>query len=79
MRYSATRLVEEMCKNEPYALEASGNLQDLETITPESLFAYYKKMLSEDEIDLYVIGDIDGSKWRHWLTSMCRCKNMSSC
>ncbi|MFY0801855.1 EF-P 5-aminopentanol modification-associated protein YfmF [Peribacillus frigoritolerans] len=62
MRYSATRLVEEMCKNEPYALEASGNLQDLETITPESLFAYYKKMLSEDEIALYVIGDIDGSE-----------------
>ncbi|MCR8869876.1 EF-P 5-aminopentanol modification-associated protein YfmF [Peribacillus frigoritolerans] len=62
MRYSATRLVEEMCKNEPYALEASGNLQDLEAITPESLFAYYKKMLSEDEIDLYVIGDIDGSE-----------------
>jgi predicted Zn-dependent peptidase len=62
MRYSATRLVEEMCKNEPYALEASGNLQDLETITPESLFAYYKKMLSEDEIDLYVIGDIDESE-----------------
>ncbi|MFJ7507915.1 EF-P 5-aminopentanol modification-associated protein YfmF [Peribacillus simplex] len=62
MRYSATRLVEEMCKNEPYALEASGNLQDLETITPESLFAYYKKMLTEDEIDLYVIGDIDESE-----------------
>ncbi|MFY0780384.1 pitrilysin family protein [Peribacillus simplex] len=59
MRYSATRLVEEMCKNEPYALEASGNIQDLETITPESLFAYYKKILTEDEIDLYVIGDID--------------------
>ncbi|KRF68221.1 zinc protease [Bacillus sp. Soil768D1] len=59
MRYSATRLVEEMCKNEPYALEASGNLQDLETITPESLFTYYKKVLTEDEIDLYVIGDID--------------------
>ncbi|MEF2095547.1 pitrilysin family protein [Bacillus sp. CFBP9009] len=62
MRYSAIRLVEEMCKNEPYALDASGNLQDLETITPESLFAYYKKVLAEDEIDLYVIGDIDESE-----------------
>ncbi|WP_144527123.1 EF-P 5-aminopentanol modification-associated protein YfmF [Peribacillus simplex] len=62
MRYSATRLVEEMCKNEPYALEASGNLQDLETITPESLYAHYKKVLTEDEIDLYVIGDIDESE-----------------
>ncbi|GAB6258704.1 MULTISPECIES: EF-P 5-aminopentanol modification-associated protein YfmF [Peribacillus] len=62
MRYSAIRLVEEMCKNEPYALEASGNLQDLETITPESLFSYYNKVLAEDEIDLYVIGDIDESE-----------------
>ncbi|PJN87204.1 EF-P 5-aminopentanol modification-associated protein YfmF [Bacillus sp. mrc49] len=62
MRYSATRLVEEMCKTEPYALEASGNLEDLETITPESLFSYYQKMLAEDEIDLYVIGDIDESE-----------------
>ncbi|MGE6608940.1 EF-P 5-aminopentanol modification-associated protein YfmF [Peribacillus sp. NPDC076916] len=62
MRYSATRLVEEMCKKEPYALEASGNLQDLETITPESLYAYYKKVLTEDEIDLYVIGDINESE-----------------
>lgn len=62
MRYSAIRLVEEMCKNEPYALEASGNLRDLETMTPESLFSYYKKVLAEDEIDLYVIGDIDESE-----------------
>jgi predicted Zn-dependent peptidase len=62
MRYSATRLVEEMCKNEPYALEANGNIQDLETMTPESLFAFYKKVIAEDEIDLYVIGDIDESE-----------------
>lgn len=59
MRYSATRLVEEMCKGEPYALDATGNLNDLDEITPASLFAYYKKALSEDEIDFYVIGDID--------------------
>ncbi|MFJ7638526.1 EF-P 5-aminopentanol modification-associated protein YfmF [Peribacillus sp. NPDC097264] len=62
MRYSATRLVEEMCKNEPYALEASGNLEDLETITPQSLYAFYEKMLAQDDIDLYVIGDIDESE-----------------
>lgn len=62
MRYSATRLVEEMCKDEPYALDASGNLQDLETITPKSLYTYYEKALAEDDIDLYVIGDIDESE-----------------
>lgn len=59
MRYSTKRLVEEMCENEPYALEAMGTEADLEKITPELLYTYYKKALSEDEIDFYVIGDIN--------------------
>jgi predicted Zn-dependent peptidase len=58
MRYAATRLVEVMCENEPYSLEASGNIEDLEKITPESLFDYYQKVIAEDEIDFYVIGDV---------------------
>lgn len=58
MRYASTRLVEEMCANERYALEASGNLEDLEMVTAASLYEYYQKVLSEDEIDLYVIGDV---------------------
>ncbi|RFU61593.1 EF-P 5-aminopentanol modification-associated protein YfmF [Peribacillus glennii] len=59
MRYSAKRLVEEMCKDEPYALEQTGNQEDLEKITPGSLYEYYIKALAEDEIDLYIIGDVD--------------------
>ncbi|WP_156936093.1 EF-P 5-aminopentanol modification-associated protein YfmF [Anoxybacteroides tepidamans] len=59
MRYANLRLVEEMCKNEPYALHTNGQLEDVDAITPESLFAYYEKTLQEDEIDLYIIGDID--------------------
>ncbi|MFJ8243912.1 EF-P 5-aminopentanol modification-associated protein YfmF [Peribacillus asahii] len=58
MRYSSKRLVEEMCANEPYALEANGRLEELEQITPMSLYDYYQKALNEDEIDLYVIGDL---------------------
>ncbi|WP_110929478.1 EF-P 5-aminopentanol modification-associated protein YfmF [Bacillus massiliglaciei] len=58
MRYSAIRLVEEMCKDERYALDANGRIEDLEHITPEGLFNYYHKALSEDKVDLYVIGDI---------------------
>ncbi|RFU67835.1 pitrilysin family protein [Bacillus sp. V59.32b] len=59
MRYSTKRLVEEMCENEPYALETIGFEADLDKITPELLYSYYKKALSEDEIDFYVIGDIN--------------------
>lgn len=58
MRYASTRLVEEMCADEPYALDASGKLEELEKVTAASLYEYYQKALSEDEIDLYVIGDV---------------------
>lgn len=58
MRYANLRLVEEMCKGEPYALHTDGQLEDVDHITPENLFDYYQKALQEDEIDLYIIGSI---------------------
>ncbi|MED4904155.1 EF-P 5-aminopentanol modification-associated protein YfmF [Parageobacillus thermoglucosidasius] len=58
MRYASLRLIQEMCKGEPYALHANGELDDVDRITAEELFQYYKKTLQEDEIDLYVIGDV---------------------
>ncbi|MES1043121.1 peptidase M16 [Bacillus obstructivus] len=59
MRYSNVRLVEEMCKGEPYALDANGIASKVEEITPQNLFAYYKKAISEDELHLYIIGDVN--------------------
>ncbi len=58
MKYSSTRLVEEMCKGERYALHVHGEMDEVDRITAESLFAYYKKAFAEDEMDLYVIGDV---------------------
>jgi predicted Zn-dependent peptidase len=59
MRYANLRLVEEMCKGEPYALHVNGELEDVDKITSKSLYDYYKKALQEDELDLYIIGDVD--------------------
>ncbi|MGE8204016.1 EF-P 5-aminopentanol modification-associated protein YfmF [Heyndrickxia sp. NPDC080065] len=59
MRYSSVRLVEEMCKDEPYALDANGKLEKVEEITPKTLFDYYQKAINEDELHLYIIGDVD--------------------
>ncbi|MDR7076259.1 putative Zn-dependent peptidase [Neobacillus niacini] len=58
MRYSNVRLLQEMCKGEPYALQVNGEAEDVEGITPENLYEYYKKAFLEDEMDLYVIGDV---------------------
>ncbi|OAS83271.1 MULTISPECIES: EF-P 5-aminopentanol modification-associated protein YfmF [Metabacillus] len=59
MRYSNLRLVQEMCKGEPYALHVNGDIEDIEQISPQTLFDYYQKAISSDKIDLYVVGDLD--------------------
>ncbi|MEW4283649.1 EF-P 5-aminopentanol modification-associated protein YfmF [Priestia koreensis] len=61
MRYSNLRLVEEMCKEEPYRLHVNGRIEDIEGITPEILHNYYQEALNKDDIHLYIIGDIDVS------------------
>ncbi|MDR6124151.1 putative Zn-dependent peptidase [Bacillus sp. SLBN-46] len=58
MRYSNVRLLQEMCKEEPYALEVNGEAADVAGITAENLYEYFKRAFLEDEMDLYVIGDV---------------------
>ena len=59
MKYSNFRLIQEMCKDEPYAMNVHGQLEDVETITAANLYEYYQQALSEDELDLYVVGDVN--------------------
>lgn len=62
MKYSSIRLVEEMCKNEPYGLEVNGMAEDVEQITASSLYEYYVHAIETDEIDVYVVGDVDAQQ-----------------
>ena len=62
MRYSNVRLIQEMCKDETYALYVHGNLEEVEAITEQNLYEYYKRALAEDELDLYVVGDVDSDE-----------------
>ncbi|MBM7603256.1 putative Zn-dependent peptidase [Metabacillus crassostreae] len=57
MRYSNLRLVQEMCKDEPYALHVNGEIDQVDQITGETLYEYYKKSITTDKIDMYVVGD----------------------
>lgn len=62
MRYSSLRLVQEMCKNEPYQLHVNGRIEDIEEITPHSLYDYYQQILKDDQADLYIVGNINTSE-----------------
>ncbi|MFO1445973.1 insulinase family protein [Bacillus sp. Bva_UNVM-123] len=59
MRYSSFRLVEEMCREEPYSLHVHGQKEEVDHITPENLYEYFVTAFNEDELDLYVVGDVD--------------------
>lgn len=62
MRYASVRLIEEMCKGEPYALYVHGEQDEVDTITPESLYDYYVQAIEEDALDLYVVGNINAEE-----------------
>ncbi|MFD1607751.1 EF-P 5-aminopentanol modification-associated protein YfmF [Oceanobacillus luteolus] len=59
IRYANMRLIEEMCEGEAYSIHVNGYEDELETITGADLFAYYKEMVKTDEMDIYVVGDMD--------------------
>ena len=59
MRYANMKATEVMCKGEAYAIPAFGDIAGVEAITPTSLYEYYKGMLQTDNIDLYIVGDVD--------------------
>ena len=60
--YSLLRLFEVMDKKRVSSYRMVGYLEDLEKITPSSLYQYYQKMIRSDLVDIFVIGDIDVKK-----------------
>ncbi|TGB04743.1 EF-P 5-aminopentanol modification-associated protein YfmF [Halobacillus salinus] len=62
MSYANVRLMDNMCEGEPYSLHVHGYQEDLASITPEKLYQYYQNMITNDLLDVYVIGDIDESQ-----------------
>ncbi|MDQ0214222.1 putative Zn-dependent peptidase [Oikeobacillus pervagus] len=59
MRYAGVRLVEEMCETEPFSLQPNGIKEKVDDLTAKSIYQYYEKALKEDELDFYIIGDVD--------------------
>ncbi len=61
-RYALQRLFETLGNNTPLAYNAIGYNDDLEKITNQDLYEYYKKMLKSDLIDIFIIGNVDDQK-----------------
>lgn len=60
--YAVSRMLEEMGVNEPYRYHGYCYASDLEKITEESLYDYYKQVLNSNLVDVFVVGDFDFDK-----------------
>lgn len=60
--YANLRCQEEMYKDTPFGLYKYGYIEDLEEINEKNLYEYYKKLISECKIDIFVSGDIEEEK-----------------
>lgn len=59
--YAFDRCIEEMFRNEPYGLYKYGYIEDIDKISSQDLYKYYKKLIRECKIDIFVSGEIDNA------------------
>ena len=57
--YSKKRLYQETASDSIISYNYRGNLEDLEEITPESLYDYYKSVIENDILDIFIIGEVE--------------------
>lgn len=67
MKYANQRITEEMCKGEPFALLVNGRVEDINSITSKDLYAYYQELISQNPIEIFVVGDVDSSQVKQYI------------
>lgn len=58
LKYTLFKLLENV-EDKPYSYNSYGYLEDLEKIDDKVLYDYYKDMINNDFIDIFVVGDFD--------------------
>ena len=66
-RFAQKRLLEIMRPNDAASISANGTIEDVKAITPASLTKTYENMITNDLIDIYVVGDVNIEKIKEQL------------
>lgn len=61
-KYTLNRSLELMDKDDPVSFNLWGYKEDLDKITEENLYKYYKEMLKTNVIDIFIVGNVDKNK-----------------
>lgn len=66
VKYTILKLLETI-DNKPYSYNSYGYIDDLDNIDEHNLYKYYKSVLNEDLIDIFVVGNIDKDEIKEML------------
>lgn len=70
--YASAQMLKRMCKADSFGIPRLGQKEDVEAITPESLYAHYQKILKESPVQLFYVGSADPEKLAQMLRPMFR-------
>lgn len=59
IHYSNERLIEEMCRGEPFGLYEYGSKEELQRLRNRDVYCHYRRILSQSPIDIFVIGNLN--------------------
>lgn len=60
--YAASRLIHHMCREDSFGIQRLGQIEDVQAITPETLYAHYRRILRQSRIDLFYVGSCPGQR-----------------
>lgn len=57
--YAMSRMMDHMCKDDPFGTPRLGRIPQVEAITSETLYRHYQKVLKESPVELFYVGEQD--------------------
>ena len=57
--YAINRCIENMCRDEPFAIGRNGSREDVAALTQESLFSAWKELIDNSRVELIMLGSAD--------------------
>lgn len=69
-RYAQTRMCEEMFEGDPFSVSENGDIESIKAVTPESLYAAYRRIVEGAKAEIVSVGDMDAAAVRAFFIGM---------
>lgn len=62
VNYALERCVQEMCSGERFGVYKYGSVEELQPISAGGLYDYYRNILRENPLEIFVVGEVDAER-----------------